>query len=355
MSIINHEYPQSNLPLNFRTSNSLITTKKPHYPTKRGTSFSIVPGLSRPYSNGINSNVNSNDFNGPDFKARPIKHWRRQLRPTSYSGITSSGNRVTTINLVDQPGAIVFKNSHCECDGSGNAYTISDRIKFRQTNENNNVKVENQGYVQVGVPSNTTNHDNNYEILTGIYNTKCISCNPQNNIIRSASTLLSKAYYSTHASYLKSRCNTYDQNISIVPNQNVNYYDANGNLLWPNNNPNGPQVYTTIDQYNPRSTQTCNGGQQIKQTVIYKPNNKQFGTQGAVTSSTRLDKLKLDTVNKNAASLRDAFGNEGSSACAYRGYSDTPYFLKNKYQPPICSQTNNVAYYRQNHTICYTN
>lgn len=351
----NPQYQQNNLPINFRASNSLITTKKPHYSDKINSNISVIPGLIRPNTNGINANVNIHDFAGPDFKPRPIKHWRRQLRATSYNGNTSSGSRVATISLATQPGGMIYKNTNnCSCDGSGNAYVISNNFNPQSTGNYNDTKIENIGYVQIGNNNyqERINNDNNYEILTGLYNTKCINCSPENNIIKSANTLLSKAYYTTHAAYLKSRCNTYDQNISMVPQNNITYLDNNGNLLWPNNSPNGPQVYTTTDQYNPKSTQTCNGGKQIKQNVIYKPNNRQYGTQGAVTSSTRLDKLKLDTVNKNAASLRASFGNEGASACSYRGYSDTPYFLKNKFQPPICSQTNTVAYYRQNSLIC---
>ena len=42
--------------------------------------------------------------------------------------------------------------------------------------------------------------------------------------------------------------------------------------------------------------------------TIYKPNNKKFSTQGSVQSSTRLLRLKNDTINKNGASFRTAFG-----------------------------------------------
>ena len=73
-----------NAPLNFRTSDTLITTKVPHYPTKVDTGTQIVPGWNRPNANGLNSNIISSDYNGPNFKARPLKHWRRQLR--SYNG-----------------------------------------------------------------------------------------------------------------------------------------------------------------------------------------------------------------------------------------------------------------------------
>jgi hypothetical protein len=241
----------------------------------------------------------------------------------------------------------------------GNAYTISE--KFTKQGENsltpaslaNGVKVQNNGYVQIGNPLLLAGTDVNYQILTGLYNTKCISCTPEARVIKPSTTLLSKAYYTTHEAYMKSRTNTYEQKQLTVPiqGQNDNYYAADGQLKWPSDSPTGPQVYATTEEYNPQSTQTCNGRR--AGTTIFKPNNRQYSCQGAVDSSTRLDRLKQTTVNKNAASLKAAFGSEGASACAYRGISDTPYFLKSKYQPPICTQKNLGAIYRQNRTVCF--
>jgi hypothetical protein len=357
--------PKSNLPLNFRASNSLITTKVPHYPTKDGSSISIIPGLNRPLANGVDPNVAElNKSNGPEFKARPIKHWRRQLRPSTFGGLTTSGSRVATINLATTPGGEIYRASsnNCSCadlTNGGNAYTISEKFTKQGENSlgptalNGGIKIENNGYVQVGSTNAVAGSDQNYQILTGLYNTKCVTCNPEANVIKPATTLLSKAYYTTHEAYMKSRTNTYEQKLLTVPiqGQNADYYYADGQLKWPTDSPTGPQVYATTDQYNPQSTRTCNGRK--AGTTIFKPNNRQYSCQGAVDSSTRLDRLKQTTVNKNAASLKAAFGSEGASACAYRGISDTPYCLKSKYQPPICSEKNLGAIYRQNHTVCF--
>ena len=357
--------PKSNLPLNFRASNSLVTTKVPHYATKDGSSISIVPSLSRPLANGVDPNIaEPNKLNGPVRGPHPIKHWRRQLRPSTFGGLTTSGSRVATINLATTPGGEIYRanSNDCSCadlTNGGNAYTISEKFTKQGENSlgptalNGGIKVENNGYVQVGSTSAPTGTDQNYQILTGLYNTKCISCTPQANVIKPATTLLSKAYYTTHEAYMKSRTNTYEQKLLTVPiqGQNADYYSADGQLKWPSDSPTGSQVYATTEQYNPQSTRTCNGRK--SGTAIFKPNNRQYSCQGAVDSSTRLDRLKQTTVNKNAASLKEAFGAEGASACAYRGISDTPYFLKSKYQPPICTQKNLGAIYRQNRTVCF--
>lgn len=59
----------------------------PHYPTKVTTGMSIIPGWNRPNANGINANINDKDYNGPDFKPRPLKQWRRQLRVYDFKGV----------------------------------------------------------------------------------------------------------------------------------------------------------------------------------------------------------------------------------------------------------------------------
>jgi len=350
--------PKQSAPLNFRTSNSLITTRVPHYATKTTTANSVVPGLHRPNTNGVPSNIHQHDFNGPEFKARPIKHWRRQLVPTTIntgSGISgpsqpigSSGQRNATVGLLmDRPGAVSYVgDASCECvQQPGNSYTISEY--FLEVPKNKGTIVENQGVVDNG----------DYEINTGIYSTRCIGCNPQNNVIKSASSLLSRAYYSDTTGYLKSRCKTYQQNASINRTSGVTYLGPNGQHIWATSSANGSQVYQTNDIYKPRvNPHACGGsGASGASTVIFKPNNYQYSVQGAVDSSTRIEKLKLNTINTNANSLRSAFGNEAASACKFTGSGDTPYFLKNKYQPPICSETNLIARYRQNKRICNYN
>ena len=349
----NTNTPKQNAPLNFRTSNSLITTRVPHYATKTKTANSVVPGLHRPNTNGVPSNIHQHDFDGPEFKARPMKHWRRQLVPTSVNAtggvvtgpsqpIGSSGQRNATVGLLmDRPGAVSYVgDASCKCvEQPGNSYTISDH--FLEVPKNKGTIVENQGVIDNG----------DYQINTGIYSTRCIGCNPQNNVIKSASTLLSRAYYSDTTGYLKSRCKTYQQNASINRTPGVTYLSPDGQHIWATPSQTGSQVYQTNDIYKPRvNPHPCGGSGASK--VIFKPNNYQYSVQGAVDSSTRIEKLKLNSINTNANSLRSAVGHEAASACRFTGSSDTPYFLKNKYQPPICSETNLIARYRQNKRIC---
>ena len=63
--------------------------------------------------------------------------------------------------------------------------------------------------------------------------------------------------------------------------------------------------------------------------VYYKPNNPQFAQQGAVTSSSRITRIKYDTITNSAASYTTAFGLQVSNALAY-GVPANGYTIKDK-------------------------
>jgi hypothetical protein len=110
-----------------------------------------------------------------------------------------------------------------------------------------------------------------------------------------------KKYYSESYSYLRSRGNTYSTKDKFrstpVPNLENTYYEIQEGL---------PQ---------------CG----IPTTTVYKPNNRPFSTQGAVSSSTRMVKLDYDTIRTNNASFV------------------TPFKTKIAYSPdPVFFEKNNV-------------
>jgi hypothetical protein len=61
--------------------------------------------------------------------------------------------------------------------------------------------------------------------------------------------------------------------------------------------------------------------------LYYKPNNPEFGVQGAVDASTRLQRLKYNTITTGAQGIRSAYGNAAANALAY-GVSDQAYTIK---------------------------
>ena len=350
--------------IGWRRTNSLITTKRVHYPTKpsdvatnQTTTNQVVPGFSRPNENGALLNIvagpardeAARNFSGPAMKARPMKHWRRKLQPTP-----KSGRSVNSVSLViDTPGGTTKSGNgvSCDCaDAADNSFAKFDQklLKIPSQKCESCDRVENNGYVQVGTPGAPTS----YQIQTGLYNTKYIGCCPTNNVIKSAVTLMSKAYYSDTRGYLQSRCKRYEQKLSTNPVPDVQYIGANHMPLWPNDECFGPQTRLTGSCLYP----SCSAAQnqlpnKCQGTTIYKPNNVPFAKQGGVSSGTRTLSLRVNTVNLNGNSFYSAFGAQGANAGKYSTEYNPSYFLKNNYQPPNCK-----LYYGSktgNHTVCF--
>ncbi len=79
--------------------------------------------------------------------------------------------------------------------------------------------------------------------------------------------------------------------------------------------------------------------------VVYKPNNYQYATQGAVTSSTRILKLNVDTIGTNAASFRRL----GKANQINPGSVPIVPFLY-KFKVEKCKPQNLIHF--QNHKMC---
>ena len=107
-------------------------------------------------------------------------------------------------------------------------------------------------------------------------------------IRRSANTIINKEFCWNNKQYLQSRCKTYDQNQTLGTHVDGSKYysgscttDASGNVCKP---------------------------------VIYKPNNKQFKQQGGVSSSSRIAKLKYDTIRNSTNKYDSLLANLDQSA-----------------------------------------
>jgi len=285
---------------------------------------SIVPSDSRPLT-GMESYAT-----GPNFKARPIRHWRKQLNPNGSSG----RGRANLGMPMDTPGGSVYlgnqTNPDCQtCSDPTDSFSAGLKEFILRTNK----------------ILNASSSDSFYDSSNN--RTLCVACNPENNIIRSATTILSPTYYSDTKGYLKSRCLLYDQKLSTTRVPGIQYTKpcATGCgviIVEPTDSPTGTQVRLTQNC----QQKSCSSGNGKAGTTIYKPSNAQFATQGAVSSSSRIDRLKYNTITQNGNSLRTAWGSEGANAGKYQGTSTAPYFLKSKYQVPT------VFHARQNKQIC---
>ena len=240
----------------------------PYVTWKSISTNSAVPSNSRPDLNA----------SGPAFKAQPINHWRKQLIPNSESG---GRNRRAGVGIpFDTPGGSVYlgdvaSNTACLLNGTDSTVGIKENI----------IRFDNTNFV--------------YDDPNG-----CISvaCNPVKKIIKRGTTIINKEkpYYPDMKSYLRARNQLYEQKLTALPISTITYLDANNNLLIPSDASDGPQV---------RKTQNCNHcANSTNSATIYKPNNTTFAQQGAVDSSSRIARLKLNTINKNAESFKTTFG-----------------------------------------------
>ena len=131
-----------------------------------------------------------------------------------------------------------------------------------------------------GSGATATNVPVSHNVLTDIEHIKenCHSkrSNGECTAIRRSAGACSKNYATTTKEYLQKRCKTYDQNETM------------GRKL-------ALYTYTSGQgSENPGVTGICN-------KIIIKPSNSSFQQQGGVSSSSRTNKLKYETVMANAA------------------------------------------------------
>ena len=188
-------------------------TLQPYKSWKGKSTNAAVAVWSRPYSNytmpsssGIHVpdtnyyNDTAHDYSSADFTARPIKHWRKQLKPTKNSGSHTIG----VDQVQNTPGGTTYlgtDSSDCaKCETDINQGYVGHIKTLTSTTKNTPIYINKT--VQFWDPCK--------EKLV------CISCNPENNIIRPASSKFDKRYYQTTSAYLQSRVKLYDQNLSRV-------------------------------------------------------------------------------------------------------------------------------------------
>ena len=149
---------------------------------------------------------------------------------------------------------------------------------------------------------------------------------------------LNKSYYTTLQQYRENRCQTYEQRaFNFVSNAAYVPGAKPGSALALSN------TYVANCQPNVVNYPGC-------RLVVYKPNNPQYAQQGAVSSSTRMLKLNVTTIETNAASFKkNAQGIKiTTSNITTSSQPGTPFILKNKV-PQLCNPPVNPF---QNKNVC---
>ena len=273
-----------------------------------------VSGKMRPAANGEQGIA----VPGNNFRPRPMKHWRKQRVPVYPAhGFTDTKTLKGTFEI---PGGthVVNKNSTTLCDPCSNQYVVpSVDVTYRPKNDVNN---------QIGHYAPTTFSDYTDYINQCAPNhnklERCVAvCDPEKNArtrVRYPSAINTDPskpkYYQSNASYMYARCRTYNQNNFQYGNNDVSKCD---NLVSP-----------TAFRPNCQGCTNCKN----KKVSYYKPNNCKFAQQGGVSSSSRIARLKYDTITTFANGFinNPNFGPNVANAYAYSGRPDAPFTIKNK-------------------------
>jgi len=241
-------------------------------------------------------NIAIGGHDGNRFLARPINSWRKQYQTTTGYSRASVGMPM------DRPGGVVpVKSEYIQCETCKGSLPI---------------KVET------------------------INDSDCYSCKKIINNVQ-----LSDKHYTDTSSYLQSRCSKYHQNISTGRVSSIEYFSQDGKPINPSDSENGTQVRETKNCYNHKPPLSCN-------RTIYKPNNVQYAQQGGVSSSSRISRLKYNTLNNNGLdySAKTAM-NENSGRL--QSHPSPSYFVKYKPQPIVYShRTGALTVCPSENTVC---
>lgn len=239
-----------------------------------------VRGNLRPFTNKDYSNNIPGTFGLP----RPMKHYRKGRSvvstyiPEEDRTVKSSINGKSITDIQDNPGSYIIHNNDI-INHTNNDCGICNR------NNGNNI-----------VSSYYPNESYLTENPIRQSQTVSFNCNAEKKArrrIMSGSTNIKKNYFTTLHQYRQNRCKTFDQKSFNFEETNDSVYNNTNNIYRANCKTNR-EYYDNITGETIKISGVCD-------KVIYKPSNKQFARQGAVSSSTRNLKLNVDTIDKNAS------------------------------------------------------
>jgi len=252
------------------------------YQTWKGQTFTQI-------SSKIQKNSISRGKGSPNiFRANPLPIYRREI--ANIYNAQCSGNARTSLGVrqFEQPGGVLTY----------------------QTTAGNKHGVESIADAHL---IKTINQTNETFCNKGTTPTKCLSA--QRNALRRtrSSGIIKRNYYSDTTGYLYSRKRSIEQN-------QFNYISSGTSTVKPGS-PLSIQnkYYSAGDCVN---TSSC--------PVVYKPNNYNYSQQGAVDSSTRLDRLKYNTINTSAYNSKGVYGAAMADSLAY-GVPEIGYNVKNMF------------------------
>ncbi len=340
----------SSIPINIRVKSNNIKNRTGSKWKKFDNNYLIKKSsMVGNYRPSFNKELNLSS-NGTNFRSRPLKLWRSQFGNLNNKQNYKNYNQIKQLEI---PGGSIVKtysnqNECSNCDGDIQLYNDYTLGKFNKTGRFNPIYHD-------------SNNKSNNKYFSDEYINSCNTCNTDENIpkclkicdepskalkkIRSSSIVnrdnCNFKYYQSNGSYLKSRARTFKQNSFNYQLTNNTEYCNDGKSCWGGNSYNSAKYRSNIDN-------SCDSGDCRNSSksayIYYKPNNYQYSNQGAVSSSSRLLRLKLNTINTSAKNIGDTFGKNTSNALAYSSNSNTPFIIKSKLNSGTCRVSRNKKY-----------
>ena len=267
-----------------------------------------IPGNYRPF-NPLAPDIHSSSLsksinNSNEFKARPLKHWRKQYANSNKDPRQTYQNH-TLINNYMQPGGYIIHDMS-ECKG-GCHYTVNGTIGIDKNLSNScDTSGSSFDYITCSNERNCIKYDIPSQARKRALFSHTINkpCNP------------SKSYSSYHA-YNYARCGTYKQNITTQ----CSSYCCKSNSHDKMESSKCCDCGCSNDQ-STYHTPHC------KARAIVKPNNPKYHQQVAGSSSSRILRAKLNAVNSNAVSIGNKYGDAAQNALNYNGQPAAPFINK---------------------------
>jgi len=196
-------------------------------------------------------------------KPNPIKEWRKQLKPSISDNFVQSNPTIQALE-----NSVKTSTDMNLCKAQDNIYFLND--------------------------------------CKGVDSSSCVTGSFQ--IRRSASTVINKQFCWNSKQYLQSRCKTFDQNQTLGAHVDGNNYLRSSCVTYTDIS-SGDLTYNG-DNFNSKIV-TCNSS---NNPIIYKPNNRVFKQQGGVSSSSRIARLKYDTIRNSTNKYDSLSANLDSSS-----------------------------------------
>lgn len=253
---------------------ALLGLNEAAYVSWKGQTFTQITTLIR--KNKIDRSSTTNMYS-----SNPLNIYRREVASINNNKCSGSLRTNIRVNSFEQPGGYSISNIQSKHIG---VESILDKQLVKTKNQQNEHSCSDSIY---SVP---------HYVKDISSQNKCLST--QNNALRKArsSGKIKQNFYSTTNQYLYSRKKTFEQN-------QFNYLKTGSKTSVPGSDAASKNTYTNGGvSFNAE-------GRALSCPVVYKPSNYNYSKNGAVDSSTRMNRMKYDKLNTISASYKGVYGN----------------------------------------------